>query len=421
MPVRLRREEVVAIGVMADKGEAKTRIARTLGVTEGAVRYHLRRRAERAEDGRRNKPFRAEVKAEVIAAWIETQREAPRPANLKELYEHLVEDGYEGSYKSVVRYVRSRWGRPPIRTYRRVETPPGAQSQTDWGEFPRVDVGRGSEPLHAFVMSLSHSRKPAVVWNRREDQLHWIRSHNQAFERLGGIPAVNRIDNPKTAIARGAGAWGVINPAYRTYARTVGFHIDACSPGAAEAKGKVEAKVRLSRLVVDPGDRPFDGLEHLQEWTDRRLEAWAKRAICPATGLTVQESWERELERLAPLPILPEPFDVVVTRPVHDDCMAHFESRSYPVPFYHVGQQVEIRGCADTVQILAQGEIVREYPRGTAERVLIDPSCYEGESTDRVLPPTPLGRMGRKLQEIMAMPVERRPIDLYAALAQVAR
>jgi hypothetical protein len=82
---------------------------------------------------------------------------------------------------------------------------------------------------------------------------------------------------------------------------------------------------------------------------------------------------------------------------------------------------VEIRGCADTVQILAQGEIVREYPRGTAERVLIDPSCYEGESTDRVLPPTPLGRMGRKLQEIMAMPVERRPIDLYAALAQVAR
>jgi transposase len=335
------------------------------------------------------------------------------------LYGHLVEEhGYEGSYKSVVRYVRSRWGRPAIRTYRRVETPPGAQSQTDWGEFPRVNVGQGPEPLHAFVMSLSHSRKPAVIWNRRENQLHWIRSHNHAFARLGGIPAVNRIDNLKTAIARGAGAWGVINPTYRTYARTVGFHIDACNPRAAEAKGKVEAKVRLSRLVADPGDRPFDGLEHLQEWTDRRLESWAKRAICPATGVTVQESWERELERLAPLSILPEPFDVVVTRPVHDDCMANFESRSYPVPFCYVGQQVEIRGCADKVQILAGGDVVREYPRGTSERVLIDPSCYEGEATDRVLPPPPLGRMGRKL---LSMPVEQRPIDLYAALAEVAR
>jgi transposase len=422
MPVRLRGEEVVALCVMADKGEPNTRIARTLGVTEGAVRYHLRRRAEGAGDGRRDKPFRAEVKAEVIAGWMEARRGGSRPANLKELHEHLVEEhDYEGSYKSVVRYVRSRWGRPPIRTYRRVETPPGAQCQTDWGEFPRVDIGEGPVPLHAFVMTLSHSRKPAVVWSRREDQLHWLGCHNQAFERLGGIPAVNRIDNPKTAIAQGAGAWGVINPTYRTYARTVGFHIDACSPGAAEAKGKVEAKVRLSRLVVDPGDRPFDGLEHLQEWTDRRLERWTQRTICPATGLTVHESWDRELQRLAPLPILPEPFDVVVTRPVHDDCMVNFESRSYPVPFCYVGQQVEIRGCADKVQILAGGEITREYPRGTKQRVLIDPSCYEGKSSDRVLAPTPLGRMGRKLQEIMAMPVERRPIDLYAALSEVAR
>ena len=33
----------------------------------------------------------------------------------------------------------------------------------------------------------------------------------------------------------------------------------------------------------------------------------------------------------------------------------------------------------------------------------------------------PLGRMGRRLQEIAALPVEQRPLDLYAALAEVAR
>jgi hypothetical protein len=38
-----------------------------------------------------------------------------------------------------------------------------------------------------------------------------------------------------------------------------------------------------------------------------------------------------------------------------------------------------------------------------------------------VLPPVPLGKMGRRLQELWAMPVERRPLDLYAALAEVAR
>ena len=35
--------------------------------------------------------------------------------------------------------------------------------------------------------------------------------------------------------------------------------------------------------------------------------------------------------------------------------------------------------------------------------------------------PVPLGKMGQRLQEILAQPVEQRPLDLYAALAGVAR
>ena len=61
------------------------------------------------------------------------------------------------------------------------------------------------------------------------------------------------------------------------------------------------------------------------------------------------------------------------------------------------------------------------YPRHTRERILIEPACYDGPGTAEVLPPKPLGRMARKLQEIAALPVERRPVDLYAALAEVAR
>ena len=134
-------------------------------------------------------------------------------------------------------------------------------------------------------------------------------------------------------MVQGAGAWGVIHPTYRAYARAVGFHIDACAPRQAQAKGKVEAKVRLSRLLLDPGRRACDSLEELQALTDERVERWAEQALCPATGRTVQESWQQELGRLAPLPLLPEPFDVAVTRPVHPDCTVHFEGRLYSVPF----------------------------------------------------------------------------------------
>jgi hypothetical protein len=218
MPCRLRREEVVTIHVLAEKGEKKTDIARVLGVTEGTVRYHLRRVG--VEDGRKDKSFLAEICAGAIEAWYRAHEEDRRPVNVKDLYEHLLEShGYKWTYKSVLRYFRAKYPLPKIRTYRRVETPPGAQTQTDWGEFPHVDVGDGAEPMHAFLMVLSHSRKPAIVWSRSEDQLAWLACHNGAYRRLDGIAAVNRIDNVKTAIAQGAGAWGVINETYRAYAR----------------------------------------------------------------------------------------------------------------------------------------------------------------------------------------------------------
>jgi transposase len=419
---RLTREEVVTIQVLSEKQVSNRQTALTLGVTEGTVRYHRRRMAAGSEDGRARQAQRAAGVAQVIEAWWQPRTGGERPPNARELYEELVAaHGYAGSYKSVVRFVRKRYGRPPIRTWRRVETPPGAQTQTDWGHYRRLVIGGEECDPFAFVMSLSWSRYSAIVWSERKDQVSWLSCHNAAFKRLGGVAAVNRIDNEKTAIAVGAGAWGVVHPTYAAYARTLGFHVDACQPREPQAKGKAEAKVKLSR-ALGPRRPEYDAIEELQEESDTAMERWARRAINPLTGRSVWETWQEERKLLRPLPeILPEPFDVVVSRPVHRDCRVHFEGRQYPVPFALVGQRVEVRGCARTVQIVQGDRIVREYPRGTAALVLVDATCYEGEATDRVLAPQPLGRMGRKLQEIWDTPVEHRPLDLYAALAEVAR
>ena len=80
------------------------------------------------------------------------------------------------------------------------------------GEFRRIDLGDPDGPttVYAFVMVLSHSRKEAVVWSRSMDQLAWHHVHNEAYRRLGGVAAVNRIDNLKTGIVHGCGAWGQI-------------------------------------------------------------------------------------------------------------------------------------------------------------------------------------------------------------------
>jgi hypothetical protein len=203
----------------------------------------------------------------------------------------------------------------------------------------------------------------------------------------------------------------------------MGFHVDACEARAPEQKGKTERRVGDCK-GLDVQGRRFDGLAGLQTWTDADRAARAIKRICPATGLSVVASWEAEKPFLRPLPeLLPEPFDTVKTAPVHKDCIVHFEGRSYAVPFHCVGREVEVRGCSGSVQILdpQTAMVLISYPRHTQKRLLIEPACYEGPGTAEVLPPKPLGRMARKLQEIAALPVERRPVDLYAALAEVAR
>lgn len=409
------------MSVLLEQGHTQSAVARLLGVSEGTVRYHRKRMKGAALDGRSTQAPKAAAFSAAIEAWRSQQAEGR--INLALLHDWLCrEHGYTGSLKSVQRYWKRTYPAPKIRSRRRVETPPGAQAQVDWVEFPGVTLGREEVDLVALIVTLSWSRKRAVVWARSKDMLSWQSCQIACLQRLGGVPAVLRIDNVKTAIATGGGSWGKINEIYRRFATQLRFHVDACQPRHPQGKGKVERHARDLRGIVDPREEHFETLDALQAATDNRLEDRFRNLICPVTGATIAEAWERERRLLTPLPAtLPEPFDIVVYRPVGIDCTVNFEGRRYSVPFRFVGQQVEVRGLAGRVQMLKDMDVIANHARGTAELLVRDEAHYEGENTDRVVAPMPLGRMGRSMQEIAASGVQHRSLELYARLAEVAR
>ena len=236
---KLSREDRMTIQALSDRGQSNRELARLLGVTEGAVRYHQRRQGEAAGDGRARQALLAAGYHDAITAWLAAADE-PAPSNTAALHAWLVaEHDYPGSLRSVQRYVRRAFPVPPRRARRRVETPPGTQAQADWAVFPGVWLAGTRRTLLAFVLQLSFSRAWALIWSERRDLLAWLAVHNAALARLGGVPATVRIDNEKTAVVAGAGAWGTIHPIYRRYGETLRFHIDACAPCSPEAKGKV--------------------------------------------------------------------------------------------------------------------------------------------------------------------------------------
>ena len=73
---RLDAEAKTTMSFLMRKGQSKSEVARLLGVTEGAVRYHAKRKAAGAVDGRSHQKSKAEPFAGPIADWHGQHKEA---------------------------------------------------------------------------------------------------------------------------------------------------------------------------------------------------------------------------------------------------------------------------------------------------------------------------------------------------------
>jgi hypothetical protein len=110
----------MTIKVLAEKGCSKAEMARLLGQPESNIRYHLKRMAAGAVDGRSLRPRKAGAVREAITHWMQSQGE--QAVSLAGLHAWLVaEHDYAGSLRSVERYVRDVFPAPAKRARRRVE------------------------------------------------------------------------------------------------------------------------------------------------------------------------------------------------------------------------------------------------------------------------------------------------------------
>ncbi len=173
MANKLNQEARMTIQTLAERGQSNRAIARLLGVHENAVRYHRHRAQQGTVDGRTQQKHLAADFQDAIATWLE-RLDDDGPLNLAALHDWLVvEHHYPGSLRSLQRYFKAHFPQPKIRARRRIETPPGAQAQANWGEFPRVLIAGRRQHLSAFALKLSLSRFPVLIWSPCKSQLAW--------------------------------------------------------------------------------------------------------------------------------------------------------------------------------------------------------------------------------------------------------
>jgi transposase len=363
---RLSPDQVDFIMKMKAVEYSNSEIARRLGVTEGAVRYRVKKALLGKGDGRRLKPSSLERYRAVIEQWGKDYEDDRRRPTLKTLFEWLRRDqGYGGSYDAFRRYIQKHC--PQFRkkgAWIRVETPPGALSFVDWKEDLLVQMGRAGNwvKLQALCFALGFSRKMAVCFSARKDLESFVHGHQEAFREFGGLPQVVRTDCLRSAILRWQGVDSVLNESYRRYMHGLGVEVFPARPGAPEDKGKMEKRIRDLFGRLDFRHRVFSDMAELQAQTDALLTQLEKEWRCGATGLSVAESFAYEKQHLRALPsVFPVlPLKEMRTR-VRRDGTVYFDGNYYQLPGAFRDRTVLCVNTGQEIVVWHEGEVLERF------------------------------------------------------------
>ena len=282
------------------------------------------------------------------------------------IFDRLKEQGYRGSYASVLRL--SRQIEPKVvETYTRKECQPGEEAEIDFGYVGMMKDSEGNlRKTWAFVMVLGWSRYAYVEFVFDQKVETWLRCHRNGLEFFGGVPMRLVIDNLKSGITQAVWDDPQVQMAYRECAEHYGFLILPCRPATPEHKGKVEGGVGYVQGRFMGGRSPMALVQ-----ANREVRKWCQEEAGMRIHGTTKEQPRRRFEevekgRLKPLPQAPYDLSIWKKAKLHRDCHIVFEGSYYSAPFRLVGQSLWV--CAGTRQVRLfneKYELVATHERAT--------------------------------------------------------
>jgi transposase len=402
-----------AIREMRLRGKSKKAIARELGLDIKTVRKW-------ASEEWKPRQRRARVEELTVYEEVIAKRFPEVGYNAEVLYRELQEAGYEGSPRSVRRYVESRReaARPELATMR-YETGPGEQAQVDWGMIG-VWIGEQRVKVHLFVMVLGFSRRIFVRAYEHERLGNLLDGHQAAFSHFGGRTATLLYDNPRTIVLSKDETNGTVewNRRFKERMDFYGVEVKLCRYYRAQTKGKVESGVKYVKRNALAGRR-FTSFDHLNAWLEQWALTVADQRIHGTTHEKPVERFARD-ERVTMIAVDARPptrESRTISRRVSHDAFVEVETNRYPVPFGWCRAEVcveltptEVRIVHETEPIVYERELERhrEIRWQGAPRVVPPDAAGATPADPPRFDPTWLARAGQ---------VAVRPLDAYAALA----
>ncbi len=271
--------------------------------------------------------------------------------------------GYTGSDETVKRCVAPLRDVPrqADRTLLRFETPPGQQSQIDWGQA-RVPFRVGPAVVHVVVLTLGFSRRGFYYAWADERLAQFLEAHERAFAHFGGHTREHLYDRARPVCYADETDRRLWNPTVKAFADSWGFEPRVCRPYRAQTKGTVESGVKYVKRNFLPG-RTFIDLVAFQAQLDDWNATIADRRVHGTTHEPPMVRCEREQGQLVPV-AGPRSFqqEARVSRIVAEDYLVSVDTNRYSVPFRLIGQRVEVQRRGDPVHIFHRDREVATHP-----------------------------------------------------------
>jgi len=201
---------------------------------------------------------------------------------------------------------------------------------------------------------------------RSQELEHWVNAHVHAFSFYGGVAEILVPDNLRSAVTRAHRYEPDVNATYLEMAEHYGAVVIPARPYKPRDKAKVEAGVQLVErwIIAVLRHRHFTSLADLNEVIAGLVERVNDKPFKKMAGS--RRSLFEELDKPALRPLPADPYDFATWKKarVSIDYHVEFERHYYSTPYQLVGQVVQVRASATTIEVFANNKRVASHPRG---------------------------------------------------------
>jgi transposase len=258
-----------------------------------------------------------------------------------DIYECLIEEGYEISYPTICNYIREK-SQETKEAYIRQEYQPGETCEFDWGYVTLYINGKARTfQMAAFASAKGNYRYATLYYNQRME--NFLDSHVKFFNKIQGVYKEVVYDNMKVAVKK------FVSQTQKEPTEDLlklslyyGFRYRFCNTCSGNEKGHIERSIEYIRRKAFSKKDDFESLDEANEYLQQELEKLNNRTTAYNNGKSPGDILEEEKPYL--LRQMPD-YDTARTSElrVSKYSVISIDENKYSVPDHLVGRFVFVK------------------------------------------------------------------------------